>query len=194
MRKVWHAPVPPCRSVNQANEGAAEAGTLYIVPTPIGNLSDLSPRALRVLDGVDVVAAEDTRTAGAMLSHFGIRARLTALHEHNESQVVGSLLARLAEAHSVALVSDAGTPLISDPGYRLVDAVRDAGGSGRLSAAEAQAARTAVLEAFLSEAPPAALPSGTLVEQLRAVDGLEATERDAVRQRVLLRFSQPPPG
>ncbi|WP_420427304.1 16S rRNA (cytidine(1402)-2'-O)-methyltransferase [Algiphilus sp.] len=113
--------------MNPANEGAAEAGTLYIVPTPIGNLSDLSPRALRVLDGVDVVAAEDTRTTGAMLSHFGIRARLTALHEHNESQVVGSLLARLAEAHSVALVSDAGTPLISDPGYRLVDAVRDAG-------------------------------------------------------------------
>ncbi|MBY8965901.1 16S rRNA (cytidine(1402)-2'-O)-methyltransferase [Algiphilus sp. NNCM1] len=127
MRKVWHAHVHRCRPVNPASEGAAEAGTLYIVPTPIGNLSDLSPRALRVLDSVDVVAAEDTRTTGAMLTHFGIRARLTALHEHNESQVVGSLLARLAEAQSVALVSDAGTPLISDPGFRLVDAVRSAG-------------------------------------------------------------------
>lgn len=113
--------------MNQAIEGAAESATLYVVPTPIGNLSDMSPRALRVLDTVDVVAAEDTRTTGAMLAHFGVRARLTALHEHNEKQAVGSLLARLAEGQSVAVVSDAGTPLISDPGYRLVDAVREAG-------------------------------------------------------------------
>lgn len=105
----------------------AEAGTLYIVPTPIGNLSDLSPRALRILGSVDLVAAEDTRTTGAMLGHFGLRARLSALHEHNEEQVVGALLARLAEGQSVALVSDAGTPLVSDPGYRLVDAVRAEG-------------------------------------------------------------------
>jgi len=127
MSKVWHAPVNECRPVNQAIEGAAERGTLYVVPTPIGNLSDMSPRALRVLDTVDVVAAEDTRTTGGMLAHFGIRARLTALHEHNEKQAVGGLLARLAEHQSVAVVSDAGTPLISDPGYRLVDAARDAG-------------------------------------------------------------------
>lgn len=105
----------------------AVAGTLYIVPTPIGNLSDLSPRALKILDSVDLIAAEDTRTTGSMLGHFGLRTRMTALHEHNEEQAVGALLARLAEGQSVALVSDAGTPLVSDPGYRLVAAVREAG-------------------------------------------------------------------
>ena len=106
---------------------AAVAGTLYIVPTPIGNLSDLSPRALKILDSVDLIAAEDTRTTGSMLGHFGLRTRMTALHEHNEEQVAGTLLARLAEGQSLALVCDAGTPLVSDPGYRLVAAVREAG-------------------------------------------------------------------
>ena len=112
--------------MSEQHEQTAAGGTLYVVPTPIGNLSDLSPRALRILGSVDVIAAEDTRTTGAMLAQFGVRARMTALHEHNEEQVVGTLLARLAEGQSVALVSDAGTPLISDPGYRLVGAVRAA--------------------------------------------------------------------
>lgn len=100
-------------------------GTLYVVPTPIGNLGDLSPRALQVLSAVDLIAAEDTRTTGAMLAHFGVRARMVALHEHNETEVIGSLLAQLAEGRSLALVSDAGTPLVSDPGYRLLNAVRE---------------------------------------------------------------------
>jgi 16S rRNA (cytidine1402-2'-O)-methyltransferase len=102
-------------------------GTLYVVATPIGNLGDLSPRALRVLSSVDLIAAEDTRNTASMLTAFGVRTRMMALHDHNESDVAGGLIARLAEGASVALVSDAGTPLISDPGYRLVSAVRTAG-------------------------------------------------------------------
>jgi 16S rRNA (cytidine1402-2'-O)-methyltransferase len=103
------------------------AGVLYVVATPIGNLGDLSPRALEVLGAVDVVAAEDTRRTGALLSHFGIRARQVSLHEHNEPRQVPALIDRLSAGGTVALVSDAGTPLISDPGYRLVAAAREAG-------------------------------------------------------------------
>ena len=102
-------------------------GTLYVVATPIGNLGDLPPRALKVLDGVDLVAAEDTRTTGAMLSHFGVRKRLLALHEHNEADAAAEVVRELQREKSVALVSDAGTPLVSDPGFRLVRAARDAG-------------------------------------------------------------------
>lgn len=97
-------------------------GSLYIVATPIGNLEDLSPRAREVLAMVDVVAAEDTRHTGRLLKHFGIDTPLFALHDHNERDAAAVLLRRLAEGASVALVSDAGTPLISDPGFRLVQA------------------------------------------------------------------------
>jgi 16S rRNA (cytidine1402-2'-O)-methyltransferase len=102
-------------------------GSLYVVATPIGNLEDLSPRARQILERVDVIAAEDTRHTGRLLSHFGINTRQIALHEHNEESVAARLVSELNEGKSVALVSDAGTPLISDPGYRLICAAHDAG-------------------------------------------------------------------
>jgi len=104
-----------------------QPGTLWVVATPIGNLHDLSARAAAVLGQVALVAAEDTRHTRPLLAHYGIDKPLTALHEHNERDVVDQLLARLAEGDDVALVSDAGTPLISDPGFRLVRAARAAG-------------------------------------------------------------------
>jgi 16S rRNA (cytidine1402-2'-O)-methyltransferase len=104
-----------------------EPGTLYVVATPIGNLGDLSPRAVTVLGGVDLVAAEDTRHTQRLLSHLGLSVRLCSLHEHNEGARLAGLLQLLAERGSVALVSDAGTPLISDPGFRLVRAAQEQG-------------------------------------------------------------------
>lgn len=103
------------------------AATLYVVATPIGNLGDLSPRAQQVLREVAAVCAEDTRRSGQLLAHFGISTPLLALHEHNEQQVAQGVVARLLDGQSLALVSDAGTPLVSDPGYRLVRAARAAG-------------------------------------------------------------------
>jgi 16S rRNA (cytidine1402-2'-O)-methyltransferase len=102
-------------------------GTLYVVATPIGNLGDLSPRALKVLDGVDLIAAEDTRVTGALLAHFGVRTRMLALHDHNEDDATRDVLDQLRKDRSVALVSDAGTPLISDPGFGLVREARALG-------------------------------------------------------------------
>ncbi len=103
-----------------------EHGTLFVVATPIGNRDDLTPRARQMLGEVAVIAAEDTRHTGRLLSHFGIKTPLLALHEHNESEQIEPLLARLSAGDCVALVSDAGTPLISDPGYRLVAAAHAA--------------------------------------------------------------------
>jgi 16S rRNA (cytidine1402-2'-O)-methyltransferase len=103
------------------------AGTLFIVATPIGNLADLSPRALDTLRGVDAVCAEDTRHTRQLLSHFGIERPLVALHEHNEGEIAEKIVSRLLAGESLALVSDAGTPLVSDPGFRLVRAARVAG-------------------------------------------------------------------
>lgn len=102
-------------------------GVLWVVATPIGNLGDLSPRAQEVLRRAAVVAAEDTRHSRALLQHFGISTPLTALHEYNERDAVPSLVVRLRAGDDVALVSDAGTPLVSDPGFRLVRAARAAG-------------------------------------------------------------------
>ena len=99
---------------------------IYIVPTPIGNLSDITQRALEVLQAVDLIAAEDTRHTGLLLQHFAINARLFALHDHNEQQKAETLLAKLKEGQNIALVSDAGTPLINDPGYHLVRTCREA--------------------------------------------------------------------
>ncbi len=104
-----------------------EQGVLYVVATPIGNLQDLSPRARQVLGGVDVVFAEDTRVSARLLNHFGIATPLLPFHQHNERRVCPAVVRRLAARQSVALVCDAGTPLISDPGYHLVQAVRTAG-------------------------------------------------------------------
>lgn len=102
-------------------------GTLYLVATPIGNLADITQRAISVLEQVDLIAAEDTRHSQRLLSHLGIKTRLTAYHEHNEDRVTPRLLDDLDAGKSIALISDAGTPLISDPGYRLVTQAHDRG-------------------------------------------------------------------
>lgn len=104
-----------------------EAGVLYIVATPIGNLKDITLRALEVLQHVDLIAAEDTRHSRKLLNHYGIDTPQLSFHEHNEQAQAPRLLARLQNGASVALISDAGTPLISDPGYRLVSQARVAG-------------------------------------------------------------------
>jgi 16S rRNA (cytidine1402-2'-O)-methyltransferase len=101
--------------------------TLFVVATPIGNLDDLSPRARKVLEEADLIAAEDTRHTGRLLSHFGIKTPQIALHEHNEEKLVSQLIGKLKEGQTIALVSDAGTPLISDPGYRLLRAAHENG-------------------------------------------------------------------
>jgi len=101
------------------------SGTLYVVATPIGNLEDLTPRALKMLAEVSLIAAEDTRHTGRLLMHIGCKTRLLALHDHNEEKVVGSIIKMLLDGDSVALVSDAGTPLVSDPGFRLVREARN---------------------------------------------------------------------
>ena len=101
--------------------------SLYIVATPIGNLDDMTLRAIQVLRDVDVVAAEDTRHSRSLLDHFGITTRLVSYRDHNEEASTQGLLTLLAEGQAVALISDAGTPLISDPGYRLVQAALSSG-------------------------------------------------------------------
>ena len=105
----------------------ATAGTLFVVATPIGNLGDMAPRALDTLRGVAAICAEDTRRSGQLLAHFGIATPLLALHEHNEDAIAQRIVTRLQAGESLALVSDAGTPLVSDPGFRLVRAARAAG-------------------------------------------------------------------
>ncbi len=102
-------------------------GVLYIVATPIGNLGDITIRALEILKSVDVVAAEDTRHSQKLLQHFGIEARMHAYHDHNDATAVGRLIDMLEQGLSIALISDAGTPLISDPGYKLVHDARHRG-------------------------------------------------------------------
>lgn len=102
-------------------------GALYIVATPIGNLGDMTARAIEVLRAVTIIAAEDTRHSGVLLRHFGITTPCLAYHEHNERQEAQNLIERLQQGAAVALISDAGTPLLSDPGYHLVRAAHAAG-------------------------------------------------------------------
>jgi len=116
--------VSPVTASAGANSGV---GTLYVVATPIGNLEDISARALRVLGDVALIAAEDTRHSSRLMAHFGIQTPLAACHEHNERDEGSRFIGRLQAGDDVALISDAGTPLISDPGYHLVRQARAAG-------------------------------------------------------------------
>jgi 16S rRNA (cytidine1402-2'-O)-methyltransferase len=102
-------------------------GQLFVVATPIGNLSDITYRAVETLKSAHIIAAEDTRNSRKLLQHYGITTPMIAVHEHNESAMVDSLLKRLQQGEDIALISDAGTPLISDPGYRLVRGLRAKG-------------------------------------------------------------------
>ena len=108
-------------------DAPALTGGLHVVATPIGNLRDITLRALEVLAAADLIACEDTRVTRKLTDHYGITTPLTPYHDHNAAEARPRLLARLAEGAAVALVSDAGTPLVSDPGYKLVRAVREAG-------------------------------------------------------------------
>ena len=125
-----HAASPAAPSLSpdtRTQTSAQRGGRLFVVATPIGNLADCSPRAREVLGEVRVVLAEDTRRVRKLLTHFAIRSTVRSLHEHNEAREVPRLLAELAAGSDLALVSDAGTPLLADPGYRLVRACREHG-------------------------------------------------------------------
>jgi len=155
----------------QASEGA---GKLYVVATPIGNLGDISARALAVLAQADLVAAEDTRTTGHLLAHHGIAAKLVALHEHNEMQRAAELVARIKAGKTIALVSDAGTPGISDPGALLVAQAREAGivvcpipGANAAIAAMSAAGLTAPHFLFYGFLPVKSAARRTALETLR---------------------------
>ena len=120
-----HAAGKPAAGITAT--GRPASGVLHVVATPIGNLGDLSPRALQVLRSVAAICAEDTRHTRQLLAHFGVERPLLALHQHNEEAAAAPLVARLLAGEDLALVSDAGTPLVSDPGFRLVRAARAAG-------------------------------------------------------------------
>jgi 16S rRNA (cytidine1402-2'-O)-methyltransferase len=113
--------------MTDSEQDRQQPGSLYVVATPIGNLADLSPRAVEVLRSVQRIAAEDTRHSRKLLQHFSIQTPLLAVHEHNERDVAPRLVEQLCSGHSLALISDAGTPLISDPGFNLVRLARAAG-------------------------------------------------------------------
>lgn len=105
----------------------SKAGELYIVATPIGNLKDMSYRAVEIMQQVDLILVEDTRNAVKLLQHYGIRQPMKSLHEHNEQHLAAGIVSRIKQGSSVALISDAGTPLVSDPGFRLVQLAQQAG-------------------------------------------------------------------
>lgn len=152
------------------------APALYVVATPLGNLEDITLRALQVLAAVDCVAAEDTRHTTGLLRHHGIGTRLLAVHEHNEAAAAGQVIARLAQGQAVALVSDAGTPGISDPGARLVAAVQAAGhrvipipGPSAVAAALCASGLAAERFHFCGFLPPRPQARRAAIEQLRAL-------------------------
>ncbi len=151
------------------------AGRLILVPTPVGNLEDITLRALRILKEADLVAAEDTRHTGRLLAHFEIKARFMSFHEHNEARQSEEIVKLLAEGKTVALVSDAGTPGVSDPGFRAVRAALAAGHE-----VEALPGPTAVIPALVISGLPASrfifegfLPrkAGALRRSLEALEG-----------------------
>jgi 16S rRNA (cytidine1402-2'-O)-methyltransferase len=151
------------------------AGALYVVATPIGNAADITLRALWVLSNVDAIAAEDTRTTGALLRRYGIDVPLLAAHEHNERAAAGVIVERLRAGRRVALVTDAGTPAISDPGVRIVRAALDAGlrvvpvpGASSLTAAASAAGLAGTVLTFTGFLPPAKRERGRLLCELAA--------------------------
>lgn len=150
-------------------------GTLYVVATPIGNLEDMAPRALRILSEVDLIAAEDTRHSGKLLRHFAVGTKVEAIHEHNERQQVPRLVEFLKAGKSIAFISDAGTPLVSDPGFHLVRAARQAGlrvipVPGACAAIAALSAAGLPSDRFVFEGFPPAKTGArrSLFEELRA--------------------------
>ncbi|WP_372617000.1 16S rRNA (cytidine(1402)-2'-O)-methyltransferase [Falsiroseomonas sp.] len=167
----------------RASSREAPAG-LSLVATPIGNLGDLSPRALAVLGGVDAVLCEDTRVTGQMMARHGMSAPLLPLHDHNEAEMVPRVLERLRAGQRLALASDAGTPLVSDPGYRLVRAVIEAGLPVTAIPGPNAAVMALTLSGlpphpflFLGFLPPKGGPRAAAIARLRAAEraGLAAT-------------------
>ncbi|HSF18677.1 MAG TPA: 16S rRNA (cytidine(1402)-2'-O)-methyltransferase [Vicinamibacteria bacterium] len=152
------------------------SGILFVVSTPIGNLGDVSERALEVLRSVAVVACEDTRVTGKLLQRFGVATRVTSYHEHNEARRAAQLVERLRSGDDVALVSDAGTPLVSDPGYRLVRSARENGvpiravpGPSAAIAALAISGLPPTPFTFLGFIPPRGQARGRAIDSLRNV-------------------------
>jgi 16S rRNA (cytidine1402-2'-O)-methyltransferase len=127
MTEIQSSPIAQLPVIGEAAHQSYPTATLYIVATPIGNVTDISVRALQVLALVDAVACEDTRNTGNLLTRFGLSKPMIAAHQHNEREVADKLITRLLAGERIALVSDAGTPGVSDPGARIVDAVRAAG-------------------------------------------------------------------
>jgi len=171
-------------------------GTLYIVATPIGNLEDITPRALRILRAVDVIACEDTRHTRKLLNHFGIDAKTISYHEHNETERAAELCETLSAGKDVALVSDAGTPLVSDPGFRIVNAAIEKGIAvvpipGAAAFVTALSASGLASDQFLFAGflPPRSAPRKVKLEELSALNAtlifyeaphrIAATLRDA---------------
>lgn len=184
------------RSAEPARFVAAR-GTLYVVATPLGNLRDLTFRAVDILGSVDTIAAEDTRVTAVLLRHYGIAAHSLSLHEHNETARAARIVEELRQGRSVALVSDAGTPAISDPGARLVRAVRDAGfavvpvpGACAAIAAVSAAGLKAEHWVFLGFPPSAAKARRELLERAARFDAAlilyEAPHRVRVTAEELL--------
>jgi len=172
------------------------AGTLYIVSTPIGNLEDITQRALRILRAVDVIACEDTRHTRKLLNHFAIEAKTISYHEHNEAERADELCQLLSDGKDVALVSDAGTPLISDPGFRLVNLAIERGfdvvpvpGAAALLAALAASGLASDQFLFGGFLPARANPRKAKLDEVRALNAtlifyeaphrIAATLRDA---------------
>lgn len=156
-------------------EAALNSGTLYVVATPIGNLEDMTPRAVRLLSEVDLIAAEDTRHSGKLLRHFAVGTKVEAIHEHNERQQVPRLVEFLKAGKSIAFITDAGTPLVSDPGFHLVRAARQAGlrvtpVPGACAAIAALSAAGLPSDRFVFEGFPPAKTGArrSLFEELRA--------------------------
>jgi len=159
---------------------------LLLVATPIGNLADMSQRALDALRGADLLLCEDTRQTSRLLQHYGISARTTPLHDHNEEGRIPALLDTLARGESVVLVSDAGTPLVSDPGYRLVRAALAAG----LPVSAIPGPNAAVMALVLSGLPPQpflflGFPPPRAAARLAAFGVLRAAERAGLRATLL---------